>query len=94
MKQVLSIHDIQLLMSVKMTAMGDRAKLYEATFDGNVLSYLTPAVFDTLAHAGLIMVTSKGTPVVTERGDAYLGFLFKVPLPIAVTTWELPDDPC
>lgn len=36
-------------------------------------------------------ITRSGIPMVTERGHALLGFMCKLPLPVAKTTWELPD---
>lgn len=37
-------------------------------------------------------ITRSGMPMVTERGHALISFICKLPLPVATTTWTLPDD--
>ena len=57
-----------------------------------------PLVLDELVSMKLITIgepssgiTRTNTPFITERGHALIGFMCRIPLPVANTTWVLPD---
>jgi hypothetical protein len=58
-----------------------------------------PLTLDELVSKKLITIgepssgiTRTDTPFITDRGRALIGFMCNLPLPVANTTWVLPDD--
>lgn len=89
MPDTLSRHELLALITYAACSTADRVEFARKS----------PASTDNLIIKELITIgepsagiTRSGAPMVTERGHALISFMCKLSLPVATTTWTLPDD--
>jgi hypothetical protein len=82
MRHTMSTHDLLALATYATRTSPECAKYAQNN----------PTATDNLVRQKLVTI-GPATPIITDRGRALIDFMCALPLPIAKTIWELPDDP-